>query len=158
MADANKLKQGQQAFKTLCAMLDEIEWHYKKDEENLRITSSAKGDDLPIDINFSVDVERQLIMFLSKMPFTIPESRRVALAIAVSAANFPMVDGSFDYNFSEGLIYFRLTSSFRESLLSKELFKYMLMVSCNTIDEYNDKFLLISKNEMTHEEIIEFLK
>ena len=69
-----------------------------------------------------------------------------------------MVDGSFDYDFITGSIIFRLTSSYRESLIGKELLAYMLMCACYTIDEYNDKFLMVAKNEMTIEEILDFVK
>ena len=158
MADNANLKQAQTAFKSLCAMLDENDWHYEKDEEKLAIECSARGDDLPMDITVHVDAERLLVILISHMPYKIPEDKRTALAVAVTLANNNMVDGSFDYDFLNGRILFRLTSSFRDSLVSKEMFRYMLFVSCGTIDEYNDKFLIVAKKNMSMEEIIDFIK
>ena len=103
-------------------------------------------------------MQRQLVSLLSQMPFAVPENRRTALAVAVSQANNGMVDGSFDFDYLSGRIIFRMTSSYRESLIGKELFTYMLSCACYTIDEYNDKFLMVAKNEMSAEEILDYIK
>lgn len=158
MSEEKDMKQAKAVFKALCAMLDEHDWHYDKFEEDLTIKSGAQGDDLPIDINIEVDRQRQLVSLMSYMPFTVPESRRTALAVAVSQANNSMVDGSFDYDYLSGRIVFRITSSYRESLIGKGLFAYMLSCACYTVDEYNDKFLVVAKNEMSVEEILDYIK
>ena len=158
MSDEKQLKQAKTVYKSLCDMLDGRNWHYKRDDEALRIQCGAQGEDLPIDIMIEIDQKRMLVTLLSKMPFTIPENRRKELAVAVSQANNGMVDGSFDYDFLSGRILFRLTSSYRESLIGKTMLEYMLICSCQTVDDYNDKFLLVAKNNMTVDEILEFIK
>ena len=47
-----------------------------------------------------------------------------------------------------------MTSSFKDSMLSKEVFEYMVYVSCNTIDDYNEKLFLLSENQLTLEEFL----
>ena len=158
MANEKDLKQAQAVYKALCAMLDENDWHYMRDDEALMIKCGAQGDDLPMQIRIEVDMERQIVSLLSQMPFDVPENRRKELAVAVSLANYGMVDGSFDYDYLRGIIIFRMTSSYRECLIGKDLLGYMLMCACHTIDEYNDKFLTLTKNSMTIAEILEFIK
>ncbi len=157
MSDEKKLKQARAAFKTLCDMLDSNDWHYDKDEEALVITCSARGEDLSMDLKIEIDVDRMLVILLSPMPFTVGEDKRVALAVATSVVNYKLVDGSFDYDITKGRIVFRMTSCYRDSLVGKDMFEYMLYVSCGTIDEYNDKFLTISKSNMNTDDIIKFL-
>ena len=130
MAEEKDIKQARTVYAALCAMLDERDLHYEKDEENLSITCGAQGDDLPIEM----------------------------LAVAVSQANNGLVDGCFDYDFIEGRIFFRMTSSYRDSLIGKDLFAYMLFCSFQTIDDYNDKFLMVAKNKMSFDEIVEFIQ
>lgn len=158
MADQKELKQAQTVYKALCEMLDDRDWHYEKFDEDLTIRCGAQGDDLPMEIIIEVDKERKLITLISKMPFNVPEERRAALAVAVSQANNGMVDGSFDFDYLSGRILFRMTSSYRESLIGKELLAYMLSCACYTIDEYNDKFLIVAKNNMSIDEILEYIK
>ncbi|MCH5163185.1 MAG: YbjN domain-containing protein [Clostridiales bacterium] len=158
MSDEKELKHAQTVYSTLCNMLDEHGWHYEKHDEDLSISCAAQGDDLPIDLHVEVDMKRHLITLLSKMPFSVAPERRAALAVAVSQANNGMVDGSFDYDYTSGRIIFRMTSSYLDSLIGKDLMVYMVMCSCKTIDDYNDKFLMVAKSEMTNEEILEFIK
>lgn len=153
MAD-EKLERAQKVYGTMCSTLDSHGWHYKKDEEGLSIECGAQGDDLPMEITIKVDAERQLILLLSHLPFVISEDKRLDVAIAVSAVNDKLVDGSFDYSIADGHMFFRMTSSFIESEIGNELFTYMLMVSCHTIDEYNDKFLMLGKGMMSIEDFI----
>jgi len=90
----------------------------------------------------------------SKLPFTVPEDKRIEASIAISVINYTIVDGSFDYNLLNGNIIFRLTSSFRESMIAATTLEYMLYVSCNTVDEYNDKLFMLCKGALSLEDII----
>ena len=150
-----KLQRAQKTFETLCQNLDEHEWHYEKDEEKLEIECGARGDDLPMDIRIIVDADRQLIILLSIMPFVTPETKRLDTAIATSIVNNKLVDGSFDYDVTSGHMIFRMTSSFIDIEIDGEVFTYMLMVSCRTIDEYNDKFFMLGKGILPINKFIE---
>ena len=141
----DKISSAKNTFATLCSMLDNNEWKYEKDEENLCIDCGAQGEDLPIPIKIRIDAERQIILLLSLIPFSVNEDKRMETAVAVSIVNNLLVDGSFDYDITTGDLYFRMTNSFIDSDISEEAFKYMLYCSCMTIDEYNDKFLMLSK-------------
>lgn len=158
MAEESNLKQAKVAYKSLCEMLDDNKWHYTKDEAKLRISCNAQGEDLPMSIRINIDVERQLVVLLSEMPFAVPEDRRTSMAIAVSVANYGIVDGNFDYDYTDGTILYRMTSSFMDSLVGKEMFNYMLMCACYTIDAYNDKFFMVAKKNMSFDEIVDFIK
>lgn len=147
MAEVN-MEKAKQVYETLCAALEAEDWKFQRDEENLRIESSAQGEDLPIDIRIKVVPKQQLILLLSEIPFKFPEDKRVDGAVAVSIVNDRLVDGCFDYDIKSGEIWFRLTSSYIESEVSMEVFKYMLYVSCQTVDDYNDKFLMVGKGMM----------
>ena len=135
--------------------MDEHDWHYEKDEENLEIECGARGEDLPMDIRIIVDADRQLIILLSVMPFVAPDTKRLDVAIATSIVNNKLVDGSFDYDVTSGHMIFRMTSSFIESEIDSEVFTYMLMVSCHTIDEYNDKFFMLGKGILSINQFLE---
>ena len=149
------MKKAVEVYDTLCSMLDNIGWKYDKVEEKLMIKSGVKGEDLPIDFLVIVKPRNQVVQFISSMPFNMPEDKRVEGALAICTANYGLVDGSFDYDLSDGQIVFRLTSSYRESLLSEALFEYMIMVSASTIDKYNDRFFMLAKGMITLEQFIE---
>lgn len=155
MAQEYDMKKAYEVYETLCNMLDHIGWRYDKVEEKLMIKSGVKGDDLPIEFIVMVKPRNEVVQFLSALPFNMPEDKRVDGALAICAANFGLVDGSFDYDLSDGQIVFRLVSSYRDSLLSEALFEYMVMVSASTIDKYNDRFFMLAKDMITLEKFLE---
>ena len=158
MADTMDLARAQKVYETLCAALDHDDWHYKKDEEALTIECGARGEDLPMELLVKVDVDRMLVMLLSKIPFQIAEDKRLDVAVAVSVINNMLVDGSFDYDVASGRIFFRMTNSYIESNLGEEMFRYLVYCSCKTIDSFNDKLLMLSKGVLSLEQFIQSVK
>ena len=136
-------------------MLDTRDWKYEKHEDELLIKSGIKGEDLPIDFIVVVNPKNEVVQFISSLPFNIPEDKRIDAAVAVCVANYGLVDGSFDYDISDGEIRYRLTSSYRESIISEDLLEYMIMVSASTVDQYNDRFFMVSKGMMSIQQFIE---
>ena len=155
MADEKKLAQAKATFETLCQTLANNDWKCKvKDEEKLIIECGAQGEDLPMDISVRVDPDRMLVILLSRLPFVTKEDKRLDVAVAVSAVNNMLVDGSFDYDITSGDMYYRMTNSFMESVISEEVFAYLLYASCNVIDDFNDKFLMLAKGMITLEQFL----
>ena len=66
--EARKLKDAQAVYRTLCAALDNMKWHYEKEEEKLIIRTSAVGDDLTIKLFIKVDASRSVMYLKSPCP------------------------------------------------------------------------------------------
>lgn len=155
MADEKNNTFSKTVFTTLCDVMERRGWKYEKDEKDLTVHFIVSGDDIPMQFILVIDAERQLIRLMSPLPFKMSEDKRIDGAIATCAASFGLADGSFDYDLTEGRIIFRMTASFRESLIGEELFHYMIECSCVTVDEYNDKFLAIDKGLLSVSDFIE---
>lgn len=156
MSDEKVMKSALSVYETACRALDAKEWKYKRHDDDLVISCGARGEDLPMDLLIVVNPRAQVVSVLSPMPYKITEDKRVEAAMAVCVANYGFINGSFDYDISDGEIRFRMVSSFRESILSEELINYMLMVTASTVDDYNDKFLAVSTGIMSLEQFIEW--
>ena len=152
MIDEKKMELAKQVYQTLCRAIEKREWKYDKNEEELIVNFGVNGDDVPMQFIILVDAERQL---MSPLPFKMSESNRMEGAIAVCAASFALADGSFDYDLSDGTVLFRMTASFRESLIGEGLFQYLISCSCATIDKYNDQFLALDKGIVSITDFIE---
>lgn len=150
------LQQAQTVYETICKSLDSKDWKYERHDDNLTIVSGAQGEDLPMRMIIVVNPDAQVVSLFSPMPFNISEEKRVDAAIAVCVANYGLINGSFDYDLNDGEIRFRLVTSFRESTLSEELFMYMVLVTAKTVDDYNDKFLMVSKGMMSIKQFMEW--
>jgi len=155
MSDSVDVKKAQTIFETLCKYLDENEWKYEKKEDEFQIECSVQGEDFPIEISIRVDPSRMLILVISHLPFVIKEEKRLDVAVAISAINDMLIDGCFDYNITSGNIFFRMSNSFIDSEIGGELFHYLIACSCHTIDEYNDKLLMLGKGMISVEQFLE---
>lgn len=151
----DKTKIGQTVYETMCKMFDEKGYPYERHDKDHIIICSVQGDDMPIDILFSVYDDRQIVVLSSQLPFNAPGDKQEDMALAVAYVNNDLIDGSFNFNYRDGSITFCLTESFVDSILGKDLFHYMLIAAANTIDKYNDKFLMISKGLISFEQFVE---
>ena len=145
MADERNIELAKQVYQTLCEAIERREWNFGKDEENLIVHFGVNGDDILMQFILGVDADRQLIRLLSPLPFKMGEDKRMEGAIAACSASYGMVDGNFDFNLVDGSIAFRMTASFRDSVIGEGLFHYMIACSCAMVDKYNDKFLALDK-------------
>lgn len=156
MTDEQRQTRAKAVFDKLVKMLEQRDWHFEKQEEDLLIRSGVKTDDLPVEFIMIVNPRQEVVQFLSKMPFSMSEEKRMDGAIAVCVANYGLCDGSFDYNIANGDIIFRLTTSYTgDTVLSDDLLEYMILVASNTVDDYNDKFFMLSKGVMKLQQFIQ---
>lgn len=124
----------------------------------MKVECGAVGNDLPIPRTISVNAENEIISLYSVLPFEVPEDKRTAVAVAASAANVITVAGSFDFNCMNGMLLFRMTNTFRGSLIGKEIFSHLIFTACQTVDAYNDKFCKVIVENMSDEEIVALMR
>ena len=147
--------QAMRAYATIIAMMDNDNLKYSRDDENLHIELGFNTDDLDVKIKFVIDEERELVRIFSFLPFKFPEDKRVEGAVATCVANHGMVNGSFDYDFSDGELLFKLVNSYKGDCFSEEAARYMLGVAVSTVDNYNDRFFALAKGLMTLKDFVD---
>ena len=147
--------QAKRAYATVIAMMDNDNLKYSRDDENLRIDLGFDTDDLEVKIKFVIDEERELVRIFSFLPFKFSEDKRVEGAIATCVANHGMVNGSFDYDFTDGEILFKLVNSYKGDCFSTEAASYMLSVAVSTVDNYNDRFFALAKGLMSLSDFVD---
>ena len=153
MADTRQVKEAKATYKALCDALDRRNWHYTKEEEKLLIRFNVTGDDLEMSFVMFVDAERALVRLMSWLPFNATNNPD-AVSRAVLQANYRMIAGSFDFNYKDGAIAFRLNASYKGAVLGDGAFNYMINVAANTVDEYNDELMMLDKGQITIEQFM----
>ncbi len=141
-------------YDTLCQTLDKMQWRYEKATENGKfvVRTSAVGSDLSMKLVIRVDPERSVMYLKSPMPFSIPGDKRGVLAIGVIIANYAMLNGSFEYDMTDGYLAFKMVVPFMDSIISEAVCSYMIRLSCNMIDKFNDKLLALSEGKIDLDE------
>lgn len=156
--DPRKLNEAKAMYNTLCSSLDKKNWKYSKEEENLIVRTSAVGDDLTMKLYIKVDASRSVMYLKSGIPFSspVPQTKIFDLTQAVIIANWAMLNGSFEMDRKDGYVAFKVVIPFMESIISERVCKYMIDMSCDMIDKFNDKFVAIAENRMTIDEFQAF--
>jgi len=156
MNDENEnLQIAQELYQGIIEMFDEKGFTYTREDDQLLIRCTLRGEDIPMDFTYVVRPDKRVIQVYSPLPFSVSEAKLPDIALAVAYINDHLVNGSFDLDIKEGRICFRQTTCYIDSVLGKGLFEYMLMVSAHTTDDYNDKLLMIEKGMITVEQFIE---
>lgn len=156
MADMEKAKK---AFNQICRYFDNQGWKYDPDQEKLWIATGFAGEDIPMSLSIRILPEFQLIKFLSTMPFAAGEDKHLEGCIAACATTYKLADGSFIYDVESGRVTFMLTAYYSDDGVSDEAIDYMLRISLQTIDKYNDKLeALLINNTMSLPEYIAFVE
>lgn len=149
--DRIRIENAAKNAEVLIAMLEHRKLKYTVEERTdarTGIRLHFAGEDLPMTLYIILRADRQIATVFSAMPFQVAPEHRYDTAIAVLAANHGLIDGSFDLNMQTGEIRFRLTSCFIGTVLTEELFSYMMFVSAETVDRYNDRFKALNDGEM----------
>ena len=136
MADTMELMYARSTYHTLCKALDNMDLRYDRTDDELKVLLGFKGDAFDMQFLFLVDADRQLIRLISLLPFNMNEDKIVEGAIAVAGINYLLADGSFDIDLTEGHVLFKMTSTFRDSIIGEELTEYMVSIACSTVNKY----------------------
>ena len=154
--DETKVGIANKNYKTLCGTLDKMNWKYTRHDDARKIITSAIGEDLTIALHFFVDAERQVMYVKSPLTFKIAEDRRDEVGKALHSANYSMLNGCFEYDAVNGFVAFRLVIPFEGCEVSQEMCKYMVMLTCQMVDKFNDKILALSEGRMTLQQFLQF--
>lgn len=148
MADAKLI------WRRVCKNLDDRNWKYDTDEDNLAVILNVTGEDIPMNFVIRADEKRDLLKMVSFLPFKMDENKRAESAAAVCAINSQLANGNFDLDLFDGTVTFRLAVTFAGGM-PDEAINYLIGVSCLTVDEYNDKLLMLNKGMLDLEKFIE---
>ncbi len=157
MDEQIKIQEAQKILDGFCRTMDNREWRYDRDDEEMSVETSVRGDDLPIKLRVVSDPGLSLLKLYSRLDFDIPSEKIVEAAIAVCLINDRLACGNFDLDVNSGTIFYRMSLPFSESLVSEEVYKFMIDFSVYIVDEFNDKLLMLSKGMLDAQGILDFM-
>ncbi len=154
MADQVKMDAARGTFETLCGALERAKVKFTRDDEALRVDYTYKGDDLLMPFMFIVDPDREFVRLISPMSPRVKEDKRLDMAVAISLLNYRLAFGCFDLDMDDGELRFRMVNSFRDTLLSEEVFAMMLQTGHAIVEKYNDKLYTLAAGIISLEQFV----
>ena len=123
------------ACSILCAVLERNEIRYEI-KDNKDIACFVNGGEGDISLLFRIDSSKMLVTLYSPLGEPVPFFCAGDVSLAVCMINNSLSDGTFCYDISDRLIYFRMTSSFYNSGANPFMFEYMLCAAAEAVDKY----------------------
>lgn len=152
MASEKQIQEAKTIYESLKGFFADVNYRYKVvNEEPERIyvlEYGVRGDDIPMDFSILIEVERGILKFISPQPVRFSPEKRADAAMAICAINDAIVDGSYSMDLEDGTVTYMQTTCFRGSLISPEVFRYMIGLSNSIVDAFNDKLLLLQNGIM----------
>ena len=142
-------------YNTVCRALDSSDLKYHEDKENLIVFLTARGEDLPINVLFRVDTDRNVLTVHSLLDAEASDDKKVEFAVATNAANYALVNGAFDFDIDNGKVTYRMAQPCFDGGISEKIVTYMIYSVFSTVDEYNDRFLMLGKGVIDLAKFIE---
>ncbi len=142
-----KMAEAKTVFDSLVQYLHDIKLNFetKELEDRYMIRFNMSGDDIPMRFFIYVNPAHQIITLHSPMPVKFPEDQIDLGCKAVCMINYRLTDGDFQIDVRDGEVLFNMSNSYAGSLISTEVYSYMLGMAINIVDEFNDKLLMLSK-------------
>ena len=143
------------AFRAIIRHLEGNKFKFDANEDKLIIRMTVHGDDLPQPTIIRILDDKQILQIISPIPGNIPEDKRIDAAVAAAVANYGIINGSFDFDMTDGEVRFRVAHCFRDSELSEKVIRYLLGITFYTTDKYNDRFFMLGKGMMSLSDFIQ---
>lgn len=149
MVDENRQRQARTTFATVCKVLDAFELDYRHHEDTLKAVFRYAGDETIFDVQVQIEPNRSLILVHSPQTFEIPLEKRKMIAGAITALNYTLNIGGFDYDFTTGKMYFRAVTSFQNSIIALATIQDLLATVVNTVEKYNPQMVKLVQEEIS---------
>ena len=151
-----RMQEAKAVFESLVNHLNNIHLNFAQEEleDRFVIRFNMSGDDIPMRFFLYVNPNQRIITLHSPQPVTFPADKLDIGCKAICAINYRLSDGDFQIDIRDGEVLFNMSNSYADSLISDEVFNYMLGMSINMVDEFNDKLLMLSKGLISLEQFI----
>ena len=143
-----RMEEGRKVFNKLIQHLDSIHLNFSSEEleDRFVVKFNMSGDDVPMRFFIYVNPAQRILTLHSPLPVKFADDKLEVGCKALCAINYRLTDGDFQIDIRDGEVIFNMSNSYAGSLISKEVFDYMLGMSINIVDEFNDKLLMLSKD------------
>ena len=149
MDESKNYERALNVYHILLTTLDDMKWKYEKNDNDLAVTYTVAGEDIPMTFHMIVDPGLLAVRCFSFLPVTFPEGRRIDGVIAACNAGYGLYEGKFFCNLQDGRIIFNSVSCFGGCEVNGYWIASIMGLAHWTVDEQNDRFLMLSKGMMS---------
>jgi hypothetical protein len=118
------------------AFFDADNWAYDEIEGHNILKLAFSGDNANWTCYAQVKEEQERLMFYSTLETKVPEGKRNAVAEYITRANYGLLIGNFEMDFSDGEIRFKTSVDIEDSALTQKFIQNLVYMNVLMMDKY----------------------
>ena len=137
------------AYETMLNFFRDDEWPFSQLEDSTAISSGFQGDVGKWQCFANVREEQQQFIFYSVCPVDAPPEKLAQVAEFITRANYGMIVGNFELDYSDGEIRYKTSVAFGDGELTATLIKEAIYSNVTIMDQYLPGLLAIMMSAVT---------
>jgi hypothetical protein len=127
---------GGRIYDAMTSFFTTDEWNFDRIPDRPVLRMGFNGDDGQWMCFAQAREEQQQFIYYSVAPVKAPEERRAEMAEFITRANYGMILGNFELDFSDGEIRYKTSIDVEGSELTPALIKQLVYANVLTMDRY----------------------
>ncbi len=116
--------------------LHDLEWRYQLDEEREVIRFGVNCASGSFEVLVHVVGELDLVKCFTLYPVRVPEAKRIAVAEYLTRANYGLLFGNFELDFTDGEVRFRTSMNTDDAAINSVVARHLVQQNVNVADRY----------------------
>ncbi len=133
---------------------EQDDWPFTRMEDRPILRTGFNGNNGQWNCFAQEREEQQQFIFYSVFPTKAPEDKRYSVAEFITRANYGMVIGNFELDFSDGEVRYKTSVDVEGEELTPGLIKHMLYANVFMLDRYYPGLMKVIYSGMEPEEAI----
>jgi hypothetical protein len=139
----------QDIYATLVRFFEGAKWKFHVSKEQRSVTLVFDGKNGPWTTHVKAFDDDQQVGVYGILPFTIEPEKRSAAAELITRANFGLVIGNFEMDFSDGEVRYKTSIDVEGDRLSDVLLLQLIAANLSIVDTYLPAFLALVARTIT---------
>ncbi len=144
----------QPIFQTMVNFFTEDDWSYAKIQGEPALYLAFEGDNGSWNCYAKAREDEEQFIFYSICPIKVPKTKRRTLGEFIARANYGMMIGNFELDFTDGEIRYKTSIDVEGDRLSFALLKRLVYANVTMMDQYLPGIKLVLERGMSPEEAI----
>ncbi len=144
----------QNIFQGILNFFTEDDWAYTKIKGQTTLRLAFQGKNGKWDCYAKAREQQKQFAFYSVCPINAPENKRLPIIEFITRANYGMIMGNFEFDFTTGEIRYKTSIDVEGDNLSFALIKQMVYANVMMMDEYLPGIMAVIEGEVEVKEAI----
>lgn len=141
-------------FQAIINFFTQDDWAFTKNKGELSLNLAFEGDNGRWKCYAKAREKQQQFVFYSICPISAPESKLMAIAEFITRANYGMIIGNFELDFTDGEIRYKTGIDVEGDKLTLALIKQLVYANVTMMDEYLSGIKAVIENDILPEDAI----